>query len=157
MRKEPYTKLFQRILNSSIWDENDSTRIVWITLLALAGEDGTVIGTISAITRHARVSTAQTVEALEKFERPDPESLTSEHEGRRIERIEGGWRLLNHTKYKKLMSLEHRREYFRLKKQESRERERELTKGLSAREIINQRARDNDQMHDQPTPEPFHT
>ncbi len=31
-----YTKLFHSIVTSTIWRETDPTRIVWITMLALA-------------------------------------------------------------------------------------------------------------------------
>ena len=35
-----YTKLFNSILQSTIWREDDKTRIVWITLLAMADKNG---------------------------------------------------------------------------------------------------------------------
>jgi hypothetical protein len=35
-----YNRLFTKILDSSIWLEADTTRIVWITMLASMDEDG---------------------------------------------------------------------------------------------------------------------
>ena len=44
---------------------------------------------------------------------PDQYSRTQDHEGRRIEAVEGGWRLLNHAKYRAMRDAENRREYQR--------------------------------------------
>jgi hypothetical protein len=52
---------------------------------------------------------------------PDPDSRTKTDKGRRIEEIDGGWRLINYVKYRELQDDEERREYFRVKKAESRE------------------------------------
>jgi hypothetical protein len=41
---------------------------------------------------------------------PDPDSRTPDHEGRRIEAIDGGWMLLNHGKFREIISLDQRRE-----------------------------------------------
>lgn len=131
-----YTKLFAKILNSSIWDEDDRTRIVWITLLAMTDENGDVISTLSSLARNSRVPKEAAEAALEKFLAPDPQSGTPDFEGRRIEAIEGGWHLLNHAKYRNMMSLEERREYYRRKKTEYRAKEKALRNGMSAREII---------------------
>ena len=40
-----FTKLFQSILTSSVWSEDNETRIVWITMLALADQNGSVSAT----------------------------------------------------------------------------------------------------------------
>jgi hypothetical protein len=132
-----FTKLFNSILASSIWCEDDKTRIVWITMLAMADQFGTVEASVAGLAHHAHVSKEDCDKALAKFLAPDSDSRSTEFDGRRIERIDGGWRLLNHGKYRKLMSLEERREYYRLKKQEYRKREKEANRGLGAREIIN--------------------
>lgn len=131
-----YTKLFHRILASSIWDEDDKTRLVWITMLASTDENGNVIATLSKLARDARVEPDACQRALDRFLSPDPQSLTKANEGRRIEIIEGGWRLLNHLKYRELMTIESKREYFRNKRREYRQKEREARKGMTAREII---------------------
>ncbi len=121
--KNDYTKLFHRILHSSIWDEDYPTRIVWITLLALRDADGVIESTIKALSRSARVPPEDCQSAIDKFLAPDPESLTSEHEGRRLKTVPGGWLLLNHQKYVQLMGREHQRAYWREKKAQQRERE----------------------------------
>ena len=123
--KDDYTKLFHKILRSSIWDKDDRTRLVWITLLAMRDSSGVIESTMNGVARAARVPEADCRKAIEEFLKPDPESLTTKHEGRRLEVVEGGWRLLNHEKYVQLMGREHQRAYWRDKKAEQRQRELE--------------------------------
>ncbi len=68
----------------------------------------------------ARVTVEQCKGAVEALESPDEWSRTKEHEGRRIRPIDGGWEILNHAKYRAKMGADERREYFRVKKAESR-------------------------------------
>lgn len=131
-----YTKLFHRILSSSIWDEDDKTRLVWITLLASTDENGIVTATVSKLARDARVEVESVLVALEKFLAPDPESLTKTNDGRRIEVVDGGWRLLNHGTFRDMMSAASRREYFRVKRAEYRQRDRELRRGQGMQQVV---------------------
>jgi hypothetical protein len=91
-----YNKLFARILDSSIWLEPTSTRIVWITLLAAMDQDGFArFAALENLASRARVNTEQARKAVEALEAPDPNSSNPDHEGRRIERVPGGWMVLN--------------------------------------------------------------
>ncbi|MBA2334825.1 MAG: hypothetical protein H0V90_07800 [Blastocatellia bacterium] len=109
-----YTKLFHSILASTIWRADDKTRIVWITLLAMSDKDGICEGSIPGLADMARVSIEDCELSLHELMTPDPYSRTPDFEGRRIEAVVGtGWRLLNHAKYRNLMSAEERREYQR--------------------------------------------
>ena len=117
-----YTKLFHSILASTIWREDDKTRIVWITMLAMTDQHGTVQASIPGLADLARVSLEECEASLARLAAPDKYSRTKDHEGRRIEEIDGGWLILNHPKYREKMNEIERREYLRLKKQESRER-----------------------------------
>lgn len=135
-----YTKLFHRILASSIWDEDDKTRLVWITMLASTDEHGCVVATMSKLARDARVEIDACQRAIEKFLSPDEASLTSSNNGRRIEPIEGGWRLLNHEKFRNMMTEESKREYFRNKRREYREKEKALRRGQTIREIVREKS-----------------
>jgi hypothetical protein len=105
-----YTKLFASIVTSTIWTEDDKTRIVWITMLALANKHGEVQASIPGLARVAGVSVESCAAAIEKFLSPDPYSRTPDDEGRRIENIEGGWALLNHGKYREMASKDEARE-----------------------------------------------
>lgn len=115
-----YTKLFSSILASTIWREDDKVRIVWITLLAMADKNGVAEGSIPGIADLARVSIDDCERALDALQKPDKYSRTSEHGGRRISPVDGGFRILNHGKYREKMSADERREYNRQKQREWR-------------------------------------
>ena len=115
-----YTKLFNSILASTIWLANDKTRIVWITLLAMADKNGIAEGSVPGLAAFARVSTPACRKALAELMAPDRDSRSTEFDGRRIEPVDGGWRLLNHAKYRERLNTDERREYFKLKKREAR-------------------------------------
>lgn len=108
-----YTKLFSSILDSTIWRESDKTRILWITMLAMAGKDGVVESSVPGLADRARLTREDTDEALAALKAPDADSRTKAHEGRRIEDVEGGWLILNHAFYRAKLSIEERRDYQR--------------------------------------------
>ncbi len=115
-----YTKLFGSIIASTIWREPNETRIVWITMLAMANKNGVVEASVPGLADMSRVTVDECKEAVKALESPDEYSRTKEHEGRRIRPIDGGWEILNHAKYRAKMGADERREYFRVKKAESR-------------------------------------
>lgn len=119
-----YTKLFSEIIGSTIWREPDHVRLVWITMLACRDSHHTVQVSIPGLADFARVSLEKCEDALERLSSPDPYSRTTDHEGRRIEKCEGGWYILNAEKYRKKMNLDERREYKKLKQQEYRARDK---------------------------------
>lgn len=133
-----YTKLFQSLVTSSIWDEDDKTRIVWITMLALSNRDGLVEASVSGLGVMSRVSREDCQRAIDRLSSPDPDSRSVDFEGRRVERVDGGFKILNHNKYRSKMSLEDRKEYCRLKQQEYRSRKKEINRELVAREIVDE-------------------
>lgn len=90
--------------------EDDKTRIVWITMLAIADKNGEVQGSIPGLARIAGVPVEDCRAAIAKFLAPDPDSRTKDDEGRRIEEIDGGWALLNHNKYRDMASKDEQRE-----------------------------------------------
>ena len=116
-----YTKLFNSILASTIWREDDKTRIVWITMLAMADRYGIVEGSVPGLADFARVSVEDCRAALVKLAAPDPDSRSQNHEGRRIIAVEGGWQILNHDTYRRKLSADERREYQRQKQREYRQ------------------------------------
>lgn len=98
-----YNKLFGKILDSSIWLEDPYTRIVWITLLAAMDQDGYAhFSAIANLAIRAQVPLDKAEEAIKKLTSPDAESGDPDHEGRRIERVPGGFIILNATKYRDL-------------------------------------------------------
>jgi phage terminase small subunit len=121
-RMTGFVKLFGSILGSTIWREDPATKVVWITLLALADIDGIVESSIPGLANYAGVGIAETETALQKFQSPDPYSRTPEHEGRRIEPVDGGWRILNHDKYRCKMSPEEQKEKAVIRQRRHRDR-----------------------------------
>lgn len=117
-----FTKLFNSILDSTIWQESKETKLIWVTMLAMSDKDGDIHASIPGLASRAGVSIEECEEALKCLLSPDKYSRTKDNEGRRIAEIDGGWVLLNHAKYRALLSAEERREYMRRKQQESRER-----------------------------------
>lgn len=119
---DTYTKLFSSITESTVWGESYATRIVWIAMLAMADARGNVYGSVPGLARRANVTLSEAQEALAAFYAPDPHSRTKDSDGRRVEEIDGGWRLINHAKYAAIRSAEERREYKRQWDRENRKR-----------------------------------
>src|SRR4051812_30962366 len=102
-----YTKLFGSILNSTVWvGQTPATKLVWIVLLASADRDGIVTASVAGLAKLAEVKRAECERALKLFLAPDPDSSSREHDGRRIEPVDRGWRILNHAKYRDLQGRE---------------------------------------------------
>jgi hypothetical protein len=95
-----FTKLFSSITKSTVWCEPHTTVRVWITMLADCDRRGEVHGSVPGLANLARVTVAECETALATFLAPDPYSRTPDNEGRRIETIPGGWRLLNYDHYR---------------------------------------------------------
>lgn len=121
-----YTKLFNELVASSVWDEDDKTRILWITMLALKDRAHFVRGTMNYLALAARLSLEDCTASLNKLAGPDNQSRSTEHEGRRIKAVPGGWEILNGEKYSKMLSYEERKEYNRAKQAEYRKRKKNV-------------------------------
>lgn len=147
-----YTKLFGSLVTSSIWCEDDKTRLVWITMLALSNRDGLVEAAVPGLAAAARVTVEECRMALSKLQAPDPDSRSTEFEGRRVERVDGGFLILNHSKYGEMLSLEARREYNRQKQVEYRKKKQQATRELSIREVVRERSRAEDSLKEASPP-----
>ena len=101
-----YTKLFNSIITSTIWSEDDKTRIIWITMLAMSDKNGEVHASIPGLARVSGMSIQEAENSIEKLLSPDIHSRTPNNEGRRIAKIDGGGELLNHAKYRAMASKE---------------------------------------------------
>lgn len=116
-----FSLLFSSILDSSIWDHDAATRVVWITILAMKNGEGFVRSTFKGLVRNANVTEGECEEALRIFMGPDPDSASKNDEGRRLKEMDGGWYVINHERYQ--FSTEERREYWRRMKAEQRKRD----------------------------------
>lgn len=119
-----FTKLWSSITDSSIWFEPNEVRLTWITMLAMADAKGFVSASILGLANRARVDLESCKEALSRLSSPDPHSRTKDNEGRRIEEVDGGWMILNYTKYREERSKEDRKTYMRRYMQEKRDKKR---------------------------------
>ena len=115
-----FTKLFNSILMSSVWDESTDSRIVWVTLLALADQHGHVDGTVNSLARVARVPVPACQKALETFLGPDPMDRSGVDDGRRLRPEQGGWLIVNYAMYRDRMTADERRERDKLRKRAKR-------------------------------------
>lgn len=131
-----YTPLFSSIVTSSIWGQDNATRIVWITMLALADSQGRVEGAIPGLAHVARVTLDECERALKALSEPDPYSRTAEHEGRRIHIIDGGWQIFNFAKFRQKAKsrAEYMRQY-RERKKESDQRKETNNKQQTANKV----------------------
>lgn len=120
-----YTKLFSSITASTIWCEPERTRLVWITMLAMADRLGRIEASVPGLAHIARVPEMDCRIALDTLLAPDRNSRTADHEGRRIEAIDGGWRLLNYAKFREIRDDESIRESKRKYMQNRRAKEKQ--------------------------------
>jgi hypothetical protein len=127
-----YSKLFTKILDSSIWLEPQSTRIVWITMLAAMDQDGMCqFASVLNVARRANVNVEEATAALKVLESPDPHSSDPDNDGRRIERVPGGWIVLNATKYRAIVSANESRRLAKERAQRYRDKKK---KGVTKRD-----------------------
>jgi hypothetical protein len=122
-----YAKVFRQILDSSIAEDYE-VRHVFEDLLKLATVDGVIDMTVQAIARTTNVPLEIVEKGIRELERPDPESRTTDFEGRRIILLEPnkrswGWMIVNYQKYRDIQDEEARRAAFREAKRKQREKE----------------------------------
>lgn len=123
-----YVKLFESIIHSTLWsNEPPATRVVWVTMLAMADSNGEVQASIPGLAKAAGVSLEECETALQCFLSPDPYSRSKEEEGRRIQEIRGGWELINYRYYRQLKSVEQEKENAAERQQRARERKKAVT------------------------------
>lgn len=124
-----YAKLFASILDSSLWAADYPTRILFVTMIAMADREGNVYGSRSGLVRRAAIKPEELEPALATLIRPDAESSdllrNPENEGRRIEEVAGGWRIVNFSYYRNLRDEDERREQNRIAQQSLRNRRKQ--------------------------------
>ncbi len=105
-----YNKLFSKIVDSSIWLEPTPTRIVWLMFIAVMNEDGFVqFASVANVAHRARITDEESEQAIKILESPDPNSADEDNDGRRVEKVPGGWMILNASKYRDLVTREMQR------------------------------------------------
>jgi hypothetical protein len=120
-----YNKLFSKILDSSIWLEPSPTRIVWITLLAAMDEQGFCqFASVANLAHRAVVPLEEGEQAVACLEGADPNSSDPSNDGKRIQRVPGGWMILNARKHRDMVTRAVVQEQTRLRVKHFRERQK---------------------------------
>jgi hypothetical protein len=97
-------------------------------LVALMDEDGFCqFASAGNVAHEARVLLEEAQTALQCLEGKDPDSSDPENDGRRIERVPGGWVVLNASKYRALATREMRRAQTRERVRKHREKGKPVT------------------------------
>jgi hypothetical protein len=110
---DSYTKLFSSILDSSVWSEDKDTKILWITMLAKKDINGDINAAVPGLAKAAGLTIPECEAALEKLMSPDPHSKTPDYEGRRVLKIDDRYKIVNHEKYRNMLSPNSRADYHR--------------------------------------------
>lgn len=91
-------------------------------MLASADARGEVGGSVGGLAHMARLSVEDCQRGLDKLLAPDPDSTNPKNEGRRIEKIDRGWLILNYADHRERGRHIERREYLAQKQREYRAR-----------------------------------
>ncbi len=120
-----YAKVFTQILDSSV-AENYHVRHMFEDMLKLCDLNGVVDMTFGAIARRLKMPVKSVRLWIAELEKPDPESRTTDHEGRRLVLLDDhrdwGWLIVNHAYYRQLASEEQRREKTRIRTEKWRKK-----------------------------------
>jgi hypothetical protein len=95
-----FTKLDDGILQSSIVGEDSDTFKIWILLLAACKGDEVARVSPVFLSSISKIPMETVMKSLEKLASPDVFSRSTMLEGRRIERVDGGFRVVNYMKYR---------------------------------------------------------
>lgn len=148
--KNTFAPIFTKILDSSLWEEPYTVRLLFVTMLALKDADHVVRYNDYQLHRRANMKLEEVKEGLKILQNPDIRRGGQEFEGRRIKQVEDGWLILNGQEYEEQMRLISRRVYQARKQREYRDAKRVRSGPLPgenshamAEETGDQRAADN--------------
>jgi len=100
-----YVRIVKEMLNSSVWvGSSKDQKILWVTMLCMADLGGHVWAAVPGLAKAAELTIEETELALEALMAPDKHSRTPEMDGRRIVKIDGGWRIVTYEKYKSMQT-----------------------------------------------------
>lgn len=125
--------IWNGIVHSSIWDEEDYVLKVFMTMLALKDKFHIVSLTAYQLSRLSRKTEIEVLDALKILSSPDTKRKEKqEFNGRRIRAVPEGWLILNGQKYQDLVHLEQ----IRRKNREGQQAWRDRKKALTEREML---------------------
>jgi hypothetical protein len=108
-----YGKLFASMYDGTLYG-NWQALVTFQQMIILADPEGVIDMTPHALAARTSIPLEIIAAGIEHLEKPDPYSRTPDDEGRRLERLDEhrpwGWRIVNHAKYKLMISAEQKRE-----------------------------------------------
>ena len=123
MGMNTWAPLFSRIVDSSLWCEPDHVVKVFLTMVAKKDADHVVRGSAFNIAQWAKKTEKETLDALKILQAPDSRRIEKQaYDGRRVEKVAGGWLILNGQYYQDLMRSINRKAYKAAKQKEYRQK-----------------------------------
>lgn len=121
-----WAPLWSGIVESSLWAESDAVRIVFVTMLALKDSDHIVRASAFSLARRANKTEKEVLAALKILSSPDKKRVEKQpHDGRRIEKVEDGWLVLNGELYRAKVQEEMKKARWRRAQEAKRRRDGE--------------------------------
>lgn len=110
-----YAKLFSRIAQSSLMEEDIETRYCFMMLMAIADSGGDVIGTDVALARTVNLPLDVFRRCIVALMAPDPDSNSQVHDGRRVVLSESGrgYLIVNYCTYRAIKTADEKKAYMR--------------------------------------------
>lgn len=104
-------------MDSSIWVEPYFVRVLFTSMLAVKDVDFVVRGNAFQLAKRFNMTEREVLDGLKILSSPDKKRLEPQpYEGRRIEKVEDGWLILNAEKYREMIKRyknQRRNEYMR--------------------------------------------
>lgn len=119
-RMNTFSPLFSNIVESSIWEEAYHVRILFVSMLAIKDLDHVVRKNEYQLRKRANITEAELAEGLKVLLEPDLKRPGQPFGGRRIERVNDGFLILNGQFYEEQMRTISRRFYKARKQREYR-------------------------------------
>lgn len=108
-----FIKAHCELVSSSVWEGPYHQRIAWTALMVTCKTDGISPVTEASLYRVANITKEEAEDSIRAFTSPDTKSRTPDNEGRRIERVSGGFKILNYFKYRDIRTPEQKNAYMR--------------------------------------------
>jgi hypothetical protein len=89
-------------LYQPLWQRPTAVRVLWMTLLFLADDDGFIDASLPALAKYSGLTLDQVRESLDVLLGPEPyaDDLRA-YQGRQISEVDRGWRLNAHERFRR--------------------------------------------------------
>lgn len=120
-----FVKIYgSKLITSSLWDQPPEARLVFLSMLAIADQNGYVdVPNERALARVLNLPEDYLARGLEVLMASDKGSRTPRDDGRRIVRQEPGWKCVNYEAYREFRSAKQEADRRRIAAQRARSRD----------------------------------